>query len=43
MQKYGTGEVLGEDNAQIRRTAAAAPITEDDVREIEREGETQED
>jgi hypothetical protein len=35
MQKYGTGQVLGDDDQPLRKTAAA--LTEEDVREIENE------
>lgn len=39
MQKYGTGQILTEDGMPVRKTASAPQLTEDDVREIEREGE----
>lgn len=38
MQKYGTGQILNEDGEPVRKTASR-PLTQDDVREIEREGE----
>lgn len=40
MQKYGTGQILTEDGEPVRKTASTRPLTEDDVQEIEREGET---
>lgn len=42
MIKFGTGQVLHieEDGKQVFKTASARPLTEDDVQEIEREGET---
>lgn len=39
MRKYATGRVISDDNEPIRRTAGARELTQDDVREIEREGE----
>lgn len=39
MQKYGTGQIITEDGEPVRKTASR-PLTEDDVQEIEREGET---
>lgn len=40
MQKYGTGQILTEDGQPVKKTASSRPLTEDDVHEIEREGET---
>lgn len=42
MQKYGTGQILNEDDEPVKKTASARPLTEDDVREIEREGSEEE-
>jgi hypothetical protein len=36
MQKYGTGQILNEENQPVKKTAAR-PLTQDDVRDIERE------
>jgi hypothetical protein len=38
MQKFGTGQVLGEDGEPVRKTASR-PLTDQDVRDIEREGD----
>lgn len=43
MQKYGTGQVLGEDDKPVRKTAHTRPLTPEDVRDIEREDDPQED
>ncbi len=44
MQKFGTGQVLNDDNEPVTKTASTQPLTLDDVRDIEREGDdTQED
>lgn len=40
LRKHGTGQILNEDDQPVRKTASAQPLTEDDVQEIEREGET---
>lgn len=37
MQKYGTGQLLSEDGEPVKKTANAHPLTQDDVRDIERE------
>lgn len=38
LQKTGTGQVITEDGGTVRKTAAARPLTRDDVRAIELEG-----
>lgn len=38
MQKYGTGQILNEDDQPVKKTATTRPLTQDDVRDIEREG-----
>lgn len=40
MIKFGTGQILNPEDQPVTKTASARPLTEDDVREIEREGET---
>lgn len=36
MQKFGTGQVIREDGEPVRKTASA-PLSEEDVRDIENE------
>jgi hypothetical protein len=43
MQKFGTGQILTEDGEPVRKTASVHPLTQDDVREIEGEGQTSEE
>lgn len=38
MQKFGTGQIVDEDGHPVRKTASA-PLTEEDVRQIESEGD----
>lgn len=37
MHKFATGQILNDKNRPVTKTASAAPLTEDDVQEIERE------
>ncbi len=39
LRKHSTGQVITEEGETVRKTAAARPLTRDDVRDIEREGE----
>jgi len=39
LQKTGTGQVITEDGETVRKIASATPLTRQDVRDIEREGE----
>lgn len=41
MQKYGTGQIIQPDGEPVRKTAAARPLSEDDVRDIEAEGQSE--
>jgi hypothetical protein len=43
MQKFGTGQILNDEDQPVRKTANARPLTEDDVQEIEREGQNTEE
>lgn len=44
IKKTGSGQVITEDGGTVHKTAAARPLTRQDVRDIEREDEdTQED
>jgi hypothetical protein len=38
MQKFGSGQIVDEDGEPVRKTASR-PLSEDDVRDIESEGE----
>lgn len=38
MQKFGTGQILTEDGEGVRKVSSG-PLTEQDVKEIEAEGE----
>lgn len=38
MQKFGSGQIVDEDGQPVRKTASA-PLSEEDVRRIESEGE----
>lgn len=39
LRKTGTGQIITEDQKPVQKTASARPLTQDDVRDIEREGE----
>lgn len=38
MQKFGSGQIVNEDGEAVRKTSSA-PLSEEDVRNIESEGE----
>lgn len=39
MQKFGTGQIVDEDGQPVVRKTASAPLSEEDVHDIEDEGE----
>lgn len=39
MQKFGSGQIVDEDGQPVARKTASAPLSSDDVREIESEDE----
>jgi hypothetical protein len=41
MQKFGTGQILTEDDQPIQRTATARQLSFEDVQDIEAEGQTE--